>query len=142
MVTVAPDDAGGSAISGAGDLGGHVDIAPGPVGGGNVPEDGAIELGGNFISVAHELHSHFAELRPGQHPVGGEDISAGAVHHSHKPEEFGGLGHMGILDIHKGSQFDICRQSGGGKGSAQQAQSQAGGQNTFVSHCFSLLRFG
>ena len=65
-----PTDEGGFGTLPGRDLGGHMDVATGPVGRGDVTEDGAVHLGRGLAAVPHQLHSHLGKLRPGSKSPG------------------------------------------------------------------------
>lgn len=73
-----------------GALGGHGDITPGPVGGRDVLEDGAVHLGRHLVAVAHELHRHLAEFRPGEGALRRKGGAAGTVDDTQEPQGLSG----------------------------------------------------
>ena len=144
-VGVSPDDArsGGGVLPGAagGALGGHGDITPGPVGGRDVLEDGAVHLGRHTVAVAHELHRHLAEFRPGEGALRRKGGAAGAVDDTQEPQGLSGPRHLGVGDVGKGG--GNCgrgvRRCGQDQHTAQDGAGEQQRQNSFCSHIFSLL---
>ena len=121
-----------------GDGGGQVHVAPGPVGGAHVGEDGAAALGGLFAAAAHDLHGHLAELRPGQGAAGFEAGASGTVHHAQQAEHLRGVGGAGVGNIGEAG-------GAGSRGRRQHQQArhqrrrQQAGQESSESHTHVLL---
>ena len=113
--------------------GGQIYIAPGPVLGGHIGENGAGRVEDDLVPQTHKIDRHGAELGAGEDLVGVELVASGAGNHAHQPENVGVEGGVAVTDIGKGG-------GPGGGDRKGQIDGQCGGQQA-VDHGISFHGF-